>query len=200
MIGAVVLAAGLGTRMGMSKPLLSVGGRPALARVLSAVDEARVGAAVVVLGRDAEQIRSTVDLSGRIVVENPHPERGLSSSLTLGLDALPAEAMGALVLHADMPFVRPATVRAVCALAEQGAPIAAPLFRTTRGFPVYFSRPFLAPLRAELAGDIGGRRFLDAHRDLVQLVFVQDPGCARDLDRPDDLVASERRAAWTTSA
>ncbi len=200
MIAAVVLAAGLGTRMGTSKPLLSIGGRPALALLLSTLNEARVETVVVVLGRDADRVSQNVDLRGRTLVRNPMPERGLSSSLALGFDAVPSAAMGALVLHADMPFVRPSTVRAVCALAEAGARIAAPQFGDTRGFPVYFSRSCFGPLRAELAGDVGARAFIDAHRDLLRLVPVEDPGCVRDLDRPEDLAVTEGRAAWTTCA
>jgi CTP:molybdopterin cytidylyltransferase MocA len=198
-IAGLILAAGLGTRMGSSKPLLVLDGRTALERVLCTLGEADIGAAVVVLGHDADRVTAGVDLRGRIVVTNSRPDRGLSSSLALGIDAVPPDSEGVLVLHADMPFVRASTVRAVCALAKKGAQMAAPRWGTERGFPVYFSRVHLVPLRASLAGDEGGRRYIEAHHGLLEVVSVDDPGCVRDLDRPRDLAACEGRASWTTS-
>lgn len=199
MIAALVLAAGLGTRMGASKPLLDIDGRPSLARVLDAIDEAGVPEVVVLLGHDADRIRAHVNLDRRGVVRNPEPERGLSTSLALGLAAVPATCSGALVFHADMPFIRPSTVRAVRALAEQGARLAAPRHGGTRGFPVYFARECFASLARELSGDTGGRGYIERHRDALRLVDVVDPGCLRDIDRPQDLVATEGGRRWITS-
>ncbi len=199
MIAALVLAAGLGSRMGASKPLLDIDGRASLARILDAVDGAGIPEVVIVLGHDADRVAARVNLAGRHVVRNPAPERGLSSSLELGLASVPASCTGALVFHADMPFLQSSTVRAVCALAEEGAAIAAPRCGDLRGFPVYFSRDCFAPLRAELAGDTGGRGFIERHRAALRLVDVMDPGCLRDVDRPEDLVSSKGGTPWTTS-
>ncbi|MCX6100537.1 MAG: nucleotidyltransferase family protein [Candidatus Bipolaricaulota bacterium] len=199
MIAALVLAAGLGSRMGASKPLFDIDGRPSLARVLDAVDGAGVTEVVVVLGRDADRVAAQIDLAARHVVRNPAPERGLSSSLELGLASIPMSCTGALVFHADMPFVRSSTVRAVHALARDGATIAAPRLGDVRGFPVYFSRDCFALLRAELSGDTGGRGFIERHRAALCLVNVTDPGCLRDIDRPEDLVAFKGETPWTTS-
>ncbi len=200
MIAALVLAAGLGTRMGESKPLLDIDGRPSLARVLDTIDEAGVPEVVVVLGHDADRIRARVDLDRRHVVRNPEPERGLSTSLTLGLAAVPAACGGALVFHADMPFIRPSTVGAVLALAEGGALLAAPRLGETRGFPVYFARGCFGSLARELSGDTGARRYIERRADALRLVDVADPGCLRDIDRPEDLAAAEGRRRWTTFA
>ncbi len=200
MITAVVLAAGLGTRMGATKPLLDVGGRAALECVVTTLREAGIPDVVVVLGRDADRVRAGVDLGAAGVVRNEHPEDGLASSLRLGLDAVRDECAGVLILHADMPFVRESTVRAVCAAAEAGAEIAAPEHAGRRGFPVYFSREHVSSLRASLAGDEGGRRYVEAHPNVLRLVSVEDAGCIRDLDRPEDLGLCEGSLSWTTSA
>lgn len=200
MIAALVLAAGLGTRMGASKPLLDIDGTPALARVLAAIDAARAAPVVVVLGRDADGIAARVDLAGRTLVRNPRPERGLSSSLALGLDAVPTSSQGALIFHADMPFVLARTVRAVEAAGRAGARLAAPSYCGRRGFPVYVARTCFEVLRAELGGDSGAREFLRRNAADLELVAVDDPGCVIDLDSPSDLALRPKEAAWTTSA
>jgi len=199
-IAALVLAAGLGTRMRASKPLLDVGGVPSLARVLAAIDGAGIDHVIVVLGRDADLIANRVDLSRAHIVHNLEPENGLASSLALGLTRLPPSSTGVLVFHADMPFIQSTTVRAVRRLAENGARIAAPRCGEHRGFPVYFSRVCIAPLGAALSGDSGGRRFIERNPRCLELVDVSDSGCIRDLDSPEDLTPGEKEATWTTCA
>ncbi len=198
MIAGLVLAAGLGRRMGAVKPLIDVGGAPSLGRVLATLDESGIEFVAVVVGDDAERIRSEVDLERRLVVVNPSPERGMASSLALGLAALPADAEGVLVFHADMPFVQSATVRAVLRLAAE-AEIAAPCWQGVRGFPVFFRRSQWNGLRASLHGDTGGKSFIRRHPNRLGTVEVEDPGCVRDIDRPDDLPQRKEAPCRATS-
>ena len=198
MIAGLVLAAGLGRRMGTVKPLIRIDGTPVLCRVLATLDASGIRPVAVVLGRDAERIRREVDLAGRLVVVNPSPERGMASSLALGLAALPDDAEGVVILHADMPFLQPTTVRAVLRLATE-ADIAAPCWQGVRGFPVFFRRSQWDGLRASLHGDAGGRAFIRRHADRLQTVQVEDPGCVRDIDRPDDLTPQKEAPCCATS-
>ena len=66
------------------------------------------------------------------------------------------DADGWLIALADMPFVRPETIRAVLAALAKGAAIAAPSYRGERGHPVGFARAFYEEL-STLKGDAGAR-------------------------------------------
>ncbi len=198
MIAGLVLAAGLGRRMGAIKPLVDIDGAPSLGRVLTTLDAAGIGLVAVVLGKDAERIQREVDLGQRLVIENPSPERGMASSLALGLAALPADAEGVVIVHADMPFLQSTTVRAVLRLAAE-AEIAAPCWQGVRGFPVFFRRSQWDGLRASLHGDTGGKSFIRRHPDRLRTVEVDDPGCVRDIDRPDDLAPKKETPCCATS-
>jgi molybdenum cofactor cytidylyltransferase len=201
MIEAIALAAGLATRMGEIKPLTLVDGEPVLVIVLRRIRAAGVSRPIVVLGsRSAQRIEEAVDLTDCVVVFNDEPEAGMSRSLRLGLDAVSPEAIGALIFHADMPFVRPETVRAVLHAAEAGASIVAPIHRARRGFPVFFHRACFPELRESLSGDAGGRAYIEAHHDDLVSITVDDPGCVYDIDRPTDLAAWEGGRACATSA
>ncbi len=200
MIDAVVLAAGLASRMGEPKPLLPIDGEPALSRILRSIREAGIPQPIVVLGgHSADRIEETVDLTDCTVVVNDAPETGMSRSLCLGLDALSPDAAGLLVFHADMPFIRVETILAVLRAAERGAQIAAPICEKQRGFPVFFRRAHVSELRHTLAGDAGGRDYIDAHREALESVVVDDPGAVHDIDRPADLAAWEGDRACATS-
>lgn len=189
MIQPIVLAAGLGTRMGAIKALLPIDGLPALAVVLRIIESAGLLSPIVVLGHDADKIRRTVDLSGCKVVVNEHPDLGLSGSMKLGLSAIEETATGVLVFHVDMPYLAPSTVCALLQAVANGAALAAPFHEGKRGFPVYFDRASVSTLNESLRGDSGGRRFLTARGDDLIHVSVDDPGCIYDIDRPSDLAA-----------
>jgi len=191
MIDAIILAAGFGTRMGTSKPLLQIEGKPALAQLTSRLRNAGIQQPIVVLGHESAAILSSVDLSGCCIVMNPDPARGLSSSLRLGLASVSDEAVGALILQADMPTVSSETIRIVLAAAQDGARIAAPFHRGIRGFPVYFDRACVAELTTSLVGDRGARDYIKAHAGDLVRVEVDDPGCILDLDTPADLARVE---------
>ena len=203
MITGVVLAAGLGTRMGSPKTLLAIGGEPALARIVRRLRAAGIDRPVVVLGQRHEDVVAQVDLADCRVVVNPDPARGLSSSLRLGLASIEGSAEGALVLPVDMPAISIATIQAVLAAAENGARIAAPVYGSRRGFPVYLARACFDELEQSLSGDRGARDYLAAHPADLVAVEVDDPGCVLDLDTPEDverLRAYERRVPCDTSA
>ena len=189
MIQPIVLAAGLGTRMGAIKALLPIDGLPALAVVLRTIESAGLQLPIVVLGHDVDEIRRTVNLSACKVVVNKHPDLGLSRSMKLGLNAIGETTTGVLVFHVDMPYLGSSTVRALLQAVANGAALAAPFHEGKRGFPVYFDRASISALNESLRGDSGGRRFLTDYSDDLIHVFVDDPGCIYDIDRPSDLAA-----------
>ena len=192
---AVVLAAGLGSRMGRIKPLVPIHGRPSLAHVLDRLADAGVEKPIVVLGHGAKEIRRNIDLSKTRIVMNDTPSHGMASSLVIGLRAISEHAAGALVLHADMPFVTASTIRAVVETAADGALLSAPRFQGRRGFPVYFAKPCFSELIAGLHGEIGGREYIETHKKDLVSVDVNDEGILVDIDRPEDVPVQTGRIA-----
>lgn len=141
MTAAVILAAGLGSRFGGGKMLAEIGGRPMLQRVLDLAAEAGLDPVVVVLGTDAEAIEVAIRWRDEVRVRNEHPERGISSSLKLGLEAL-GDADRALVLLGDQPFVNSENVRVITMAARDPArPVVVPRYASgLPGNPVLLER------------------------------------------------------------
>jgi molybdenum cofactor cytidylyltransferase len=97
-----------------------------------------------------------------------------------------ADADGWIVALADMPKVRPDTIRAVADAIEAGASLAAPVHRGERGHPVGFSAVY-GPRLAALCGDAGAREILRADRDRMALLDCADAGVIADIDTVLDL-------------
>ena len=185
-IGAVILAAGVSSRMGEPKQLLLLDGKSLLGQVLDNARSAAVDEIVVVLGAAAESIRQKIDLSKVKVVVNSRYQQGMGTSLGAGLAALDPAIKAALIILADQPFVRAATLDRICEEYRRGhAQIVIPLYRGFRGNPVLLDRSVF-PEVMTLAGDVGCRAIFGSHLDGIVKLPVQDVGILLDIDSKAD--------------
>lgn len=183
-IAALVLAAGRSTRFGTENKLLApFEGRAMLDHVLDRVAEAGLDPVLVVTGHEAEAIRTAAGARASRFVHNPEFAEGLSTSLRAGIEAMPEDVGAALVLLGDMPRVSVATLRRLIEAARQnpGAQAFVPTFAGRWGNPVLVRRA-LFPSLAKLHGDQGARKLLEASREVVEEVSVEDAGILADFD------------------
>lgn len=111
-------------------------------------------------------------------------DSGMAASLVHAIRHSLPQADAWLVALGDMPFVAPATLRALLAALAAGADIAAPVMNGRRGNPVAFGAAHLPALLA-LEGDAGARGLLKS--GVVTEVEVGDDGIFRDIDTTADL-------------
>ena len=195
-LGAVILAAGAGTRLGgVAKALLAGGdGLTFLTKILTIARTVGIDDTVVVVGPPFRQeVAAHARALGAYVVINSEPERGMASSVAVGFASLAdAGASGSPICEAawlwpvDHPFVAPETLhRLTAALMNHDA--ARPVYRGRGGHPPLIARSLFLPL-ARSENVPGGARTVLAAADTVD-VPVDDPGCIRDIDTPVDLEA-----------
>lgn len=189
-VAAIVLAAGLSSRMGSNKLLAEVGGKPMVHHVVEAAKASAAESVIVVTGNNADAIRKAVEPTKALFVENPDFSKGLSTSLRSGLSALPTDCDGALILLGDMPGVSaglidrliaafdPGEDRAICVATRHGK----------RGNPVLWARRFF-PEMAALEGDVGARGLIGQYPELVCEVEAGDDAPLTDIDTPEALAA-----------
>ena len=182
---AVVPAAGRSERFGGMKLLADVGGKPLLDRTLGSLIDAGVSPVVVVTAPDAAL--DAVSRLGNTAVRravNPDPSRGMFSSIQQGLVSVGEQAV--LVLPADMPFVRPATVETVVRACTRANRVVIPTYQARKGHPVGIPARLVGAL---VAADpsISLKDALASRGDEPLLVDVDDPGVVRDVDTPGDL-------------
>lgn len=112
--------------------------------------------------------------------EAPHP--GMGDSIAAAVRAT-ASAEGWLILPADLPLVRPETLRLIAATPEVQT-VVRPVYQGRHGHPVRFARTCSEALMA-LGGASGAASVVRRHR--LWTVEVDDPGCVTDIDTPEDL-------------
>ena len=120
--------------------------------------------------------------AGCALVEAVDAERGQSRSLAAGVAAM-TSAPGLVIGLGDMPFVKPATLRALIAeMAFHTEAIVRPRHDARPGNPIGFPPSTYAAL-TRIEGDTGARQVVAAS-DKVQFVDVDDLGILTDVDRP----------------
>lgn len=180
-VAAVILAAGESRRFGSAKQLALLAGRTLLEHVLEAARVADLLPVVAVVPVWLTR-PSAMDDEAVLWMRNAYPERGMSHSLRLGLEALPADVAAAVVLLGDQPGVPAVQLRALVA-ARGPRPIVASAYDGLLAPPVLLERSEFAGL-AGLAGDIGLRELIRSHPERVASVPAAP---LPDIDTPEDL-------------
>lgn len=193
-VGALVLAAGEGRRLGGPKALLRLRGETFVSAALGCFDRPEIAARVVVFGAEAERVARDAGVSAGVpVVVNARWPEGMLTSVWAGLDALEPLGLDAVLLHpVDNPLVAQATITAVLRALAQGATIAVPTHGGRRGHPAGFARAAWPALRAA-ALDGGARSVLAQHPEWVAHVAA-GPDCLVDIDTPAALEELRRSA------
>jgi molybdenum cofactor cytidylyltransferase len=184
----VVLAAGASTRLGRTKQLVELDGRPLVRHVIDAAAAVDPAQLVVVLGHDADAVAAAIGDAPCEIVHNPLAAEGQGTSLAAGIGALGPDISRAVILLGDEPHVDPAVIACV---AFGAGLIRRARYRDRAGHPISFDRPMWGRLQS-VSGDQGARSVLREFPDEIREVQV-DADAPIDLDTEDDLRALSRR-------
>ncbi|BBO86391.1 molybdopterin-guanine dinucleotide biosynthesis protein MobA [Desulfosarcina ovata subsp. sediminis] len=183
---AVILSAGYASRMGRFKPLLDLGDKTALDRVVSLYLDAGITDVRVVTGYRAGDIRAALADRPVRIVHNPDHDSGMFSSVLAGVNDLPSAVPAFFVHPVDIPLVRTYTVVTLMAAMEaKPAAVIYPRVGDERGHPPLIHGSLKAAIAAH-DGSGGLKALLDRFEAQARDVPVADEGALLDMDTPDD--------------
>jgi len=192
MVGAVLLAAGSGSRMGhRPKSLLELDGVPLIRRQLIALSGAGVDEVVVVLGHYAERIEAAVKEFPVSLVRNPDPDAGQISSLRRGLQALSPKLDAVLVALADQPLINSQDINDLIGAYKKRpteTQVVQPTVDGLPGNPVMFSNEVREQILAS-AANVGCRQWQSAHPAQVHAWVSANKRYRTDVDTLQDIEA-----------
>lgn len=187
MISAVVLAAGLSSRMGQLKQVMLWNSKPIVRHIVDTLIASGIDDVVVVTGYAREKVEETLKGCKVRSVFNPDYANGeMMRSFQVGLITAYQDSSGALFVLGDQPQMQEATVRAVIAHWQMSqARIVAPSFKRRRGHPIFFARDVWTDILSVSQG-ISPRDFLQTHADWIDYIQVGTDSILRDVDILDD--------------
>lgn len=182
-LGAVILAAGLSSRMREFKPLMELGGLTIISRVVRLMLGTGAEPVVVVTGRRAADIEN--HLAGenvRFVRNENYASTQMLDSILLGLSRLSPDCRRIFITPADIPLVRRSTLKT---LLQTGGQFVRPTYLGKNGHPALMSGE-LVPALKQYAGDGGLRGAISAGGIKITDVETDDRGVLLDADTPED--------------
>ncbi len=187
-ISAVVLAAGLSTRMGGSaKMLLEVGGMPMIRRTVQNVLAFRPAETIVVTGHRAEDVaHALADLPASCIFNRDFAQ-GQPTSVAAGVRALTQACDAVMIMLGDQPLVTMDHINQLAALYARldHESILVPFYEGKRGNPILFASRHI-PVVIGGGLNIGCRKLIETHANDVYRTEVESDVYALDCDTPGD--------------
>ena len=185
-VGGLLLAAGGSSRLGRPKQLVEFKGKTLLRHAAESMAASICDPVVAVLGAEAGRSATEIDGLQVAVCINENWHSGMSSSIRSGIEKLVAiEPMldAVLISLCDQPFINTEMLnRFGEKFAEGRQSVIAAKYNGVAGVPALFSRELFSEL-SRLEGDKGARDLIRSQRDLVTIDL---PEAAFDIDTPDD--------------
>ncbi len=185
-ICAVIVAAGMSSRMGEFKPMLNIGSISVAQRIVTTLRQVGISKIIVVTGHNADMLERHLSKSGAIFLRNEnYRTTQMFDSARIGLSYIVDKCDAVLFTPVDIPLFTADTVRK---LLSSGADYACPVCCGERGHPILLSEKVVRRVLEDngeggLAGALARCGFEET------LVPVEDRGVLYDADTPEDFNA-----------
>ncbi len=190
-VAGLVLAAGSSSRMGGPHKLRALfDGVPLLVRAVTMLSAGLSRPPIVVLGHDADGMKTLLAGTDAVTVINPDYAEGLSTSLRLGIGAVSSSCDGVLIHLADMPAVMAEDINKLndAFMKAGGTAIVRATHGGKRGNPVILPRSVFS-LVTKLTGDMGARAIVEGFGGTVIDVEL-GLAASLDVDTPEAVIAA----------
>jgi CTP:molybdopterin cytidylyltransferase MocA len=197
-IGAVLLAAGEGQRMGgVAKPLIRLQGVPLITRHLVALSGAGIDEVVVVTGHARDEVEREVRRFTVTLAHNDAYAEGQQGSVRTGLEALDGPFDAVIIMLSDQPLIGAGDLTELIGAFKKRprGHVVMPVVSGQRGNPVVIDPHALAEVLASEA-NLGCRHLIDRRPEFVYAYETTNTHFVTDLDTVDDVRSLAQRTGW----
>lgn len=181
--GAVLVAAGLSSRMGAFKPMLPFGSSTVALHMISLLKKEGIEPIVVVTGYRADDLEYHLrDAGVRFSRNERYRETQMFDSVRIGIRAIYEECERFMILPIDTPAIMPETIRKLLKL---NAPLSRTICRGKPGHPILISSKTAKRL-CTYEGPGGLRGAMEHDGIPITNLEVDDEGIYRDMDTREE--------------
>lgn len=185
-IGGLIVAAGMSSRMGDFKPMLSIGSISVAQRVIATLSQAGVSKIVMITGYNATMLERHLAGNGIIFLRNEDYETTqMFDSVKIGLRYLLDKCDKVLFTPVDVPLFTAKTVKTIL---DSAASLAVPMCEGQQGHPILIANELIPGILND-CGEMGLKGAIDRCPVPLVRIDVEDPGTIHDADTPKDFSA-----------
>ena len=185
-VGAVIVAAGMSSRMGEFKPMLNIGSISIAQRIVATLHQAGISKIVVITGFKAQQLERHLANRGLIFLRNEnYATTHMFDSAAIGLRYLRDKCDRILFTPVDIPLF---TALTVTSLLESDAELACPVCEGQKGHPLLIASSLVDTILSD-GGEGGLQGAISRCGVEMRQIPVEDPGILHDADTPADYEA-----------
>ena len=186
-IAAIVLAAGMSTRMGRQKLLLPWNGKTIIEAIILNIKKASLNPIIAVTGKNDWQLNSLLKKFGVHQIVNPDYLNGsMLVSLQKGILATNnTKSKAFMIFLGDQPSVQVETIQEILKAYENtGSAIIVPSYQFHMGHPWLVDRKLWSEI-LQLSEPFTLRDFLRNNKKSIQYVTVNSETILQDIDTPE---------------
>lgn len=194
--GAVLVAAGLSSRMKSFKPLLQLAGSTVIKTAVDTLKSAGVGPIIVVTGREAEALqRHLAPLKVECVYNEHFAQTDMFYSASLGMKAIQGRCQRFFFLPADVPLFSKNSLFTMMGYFDYAnCDLLMPRYKNQNGHPVLIKENLIDDILF-YNGDRGLKGAIDGLNVKKETLELPDIGLIMDADHPEDYQRLKNYAA-----
>lgn len=199
MISAILLAAGLSTRMGSLKQLLPFGQKTIVEACVSNLRDAGITQITVVTGYQADRVERVLQPLGVKCVRNRDYAQGMTSSVKAGILSLDSQCEATLLALSDQPHIPPALISKLLEYYfSSNRMIVKPRYQGQSGHPIILNYRIFAEI-LNLNQDEGLHTLTRRYTQQTGYLETLEKAVVEDLDTEHDyLELLKRLNLWQT--
>jgi molybdenum cofactor cytidylyltransferase len=192
-IAILILAAGSSSRLGQSKQLLDINGKPLLVHTVNTALQSKANNVLVVLGSEQEKHGAILQGLPIETYYNKDWQKGMGNSIKAGMSCLLSnfDVSAVIILVCDQPLISSSHINNLIEkYLNTKASLVASGYADTIGVPALFNRSLFQDL-LNLEDEQGAKKIINKFKD--SLLSLDFPGGEIDLDTVDDYLNFKKR-------
>ncbi|WP_058484968.1 nucleotidyltransferase family protein [Defluviitalea phaphyphila] len=182
-IGGLIVAAGLSSRMKDFKPMMKIGERSIIKRIILTFKKAKIDPIVIVTGFKANELESHLSDTDVICIRNEnYRTTEMFDSVKIGLRYLKNRCEKILFTPCDIPLFSDESIKK---LIESNELLAKPVYNSIGGHPILIDCSLIYSILS-YSGDGGLKNAINSTNIPIKKIEVNDKGILLDADTKED--------------
>lgn len=183
MIGAIITAAGMSSRMGAFKPLLKIDDQTIIERVISTLQSGGVDIIVIICGNEANRLEKFNSKKVILIKNKNYQTNQMLDSIKLGVQYLKEMCQKILITPVDMPLFTESSIKT---LIESQHDVTYISYKGKKGHPLMVNKNVYNDI-IQFNGELGLKGVLIQQSDKI-IIPVNDIGIVMDADTLENYI------------